>query len=96
MAVTENKKLYKLFDAMTGEQYEHCTLGEKLSVYVQHYPAVVVPFLKELIEEVDRLEEELVEAHDKAECLADEIDEGARPMLLDKDGNRSIFDDVDL
>ena len=59
--MTENKRFYIDFVALTTKQYEHCTLEEKLAVYVQHRPACVVPFLKELVDEVGRLEEELDE-----------------------------------
>ena len=66
-------KLYTDFVIMTNKQYEHCTLEEKLSVYVQHYPSVVVPLLLELVEETVKLKEELQFALDEANALTHEI-----------------------
>lgn len=78
----EYKKHYVDFVSLTTELYEHCTLNEKLTVYVQHRPNGVVGFLQELIEEVGRLEtiigeldNSLIEANDRGECLADELEE---------------------
>ncbi len=78
--MTDNKLHYIDFVSLTTELYEHCTLLEKLTVYVQHRPNGVVGFLQELIEEVGRLEDEvgrleddLINAQDHGECLSDEI-----------------------
>lgn len=71
--MTDNKKHYIDFVSLTTELYEHCTLLEKLTVYVQHRPNGVVGFLQELVEEVGRLEDDLINAQDHAECLSDEI-----------------------
>ena len=82
MTEPHNKMHYIDFVTLTTELYEHCTLNEKLTVYVQHRPNGVVGFLQELIEEVGRLEgelgalqDQLTEAHDQSECLSDEIDD---------------------
>jgi hypothetical protein len=40
---------YDAFRELTDERYEHCTLTEKLNVYLQHHPIRAVPFLEELI-----------------------------------------------
>lgn len=69
--MTERMRFYHDFAKLTTEQYEHCTLEEKLSVYVQHRPACIVPFLLELIEEVSRLKEERQFAIDEAQALKD-------------------------
>lgn len=61
--MTEKLKQYAAFIVLTDERYEHCTLLEKMSVYVQHVPASIVPFLVEMIDEVERLREELDELH---------------------------------
>lgn len=63
--MTERMRFYNDFAKLTTEQYEHCTLEEKLSVYVQHRPACIVPFLEELVNEVGRLEEELTDVRDE-------------------------------
>ena len=46
MAATEH---YDAFRKLTDEQYKHCTLTEKLAVYLQHHPIRAVAFLEELI-----------------------------------------------
>lgn len=43
---------YEQFHQVTDEIYDGCTTEQKLSVYVQHHPAAVVPFLLELILEL--------------------------------------------
>lgn len=53
-------KFYIDFVALTTEQYEHCTLEEKLSVYVQHRPNAIVGFLQELIEHTRKLEASVI------------------------------------
>lgn len=65
------KKLYTHFIALTSKQYKHCTLREKLTVYVQHHPNAIVPFLEELVNEVGRLEEELTDLRDETQHLRD-------------------------
>jgi hypothetical protein len=40
---------YDAFRKLTDEQYEHCTLTEKLTVYLQHHPIRAVAFLEELV-----------------------------------------------
>jgi hypothetical protein len=46
MAGTEH---FDAFMKLTDELYPHCTLTEKLTVYLQHHPIRAVPFLEELI-----------------------------------------------
>ena len=43
---------YLHFVKLTDEFYPLCTTEQKLSVYVQHHPSAVVPFLLELILEL--------------------------------------------
>lgn len=43
---------YAAFTLLVDKQYSHCTLEEKLTVYLQHHPIRAVPFLKELILEL--------------------------------------------
>lgn len=40
------------FKKVTDVTYDGCTTEQKLSVYVQHHPAAVVPFLLELLTEL--------------------------------------------
>jgi len=40
---------YDAFVKLTDELYPHCTLTEKLEVYLQHHPIRAVAFLEELI-----------------------------------------------
>jgi len=40
---------YEAFRKLTDKQYEHCTLTEKLEVYLQHHPIRAVAFLEELV-----------------------------------------------
>ncbi len=77
-----NKTYYVDFVVLTSDQYKHCTLEEKLAVYVQHRPVCVVPFLLELIGEVSRLEgerqfaiDEAQRLENKGESLSREIDD---------------------
>lgn len=72
--MTEKLKQYAAFIVLTDELYEHCTLLEKMNVYVQHVPAAIVPFLVELINEVERLRYE-------AEGLSDEIDDNRNTII---------------
>lgn len=46
MAATKH---YEAFRKLTDKQYAHCTLTEKLTVYLQHHPIRAVAFLEELI-----------------------------------------------
>ena len=46
MAETEH---YAAFRKLTDELYPHCTLTEKLNVYLQHHPIRAVAFLEELV-----------------------------------------------
>ncbi len=71
--MTEKLRFYHDFVKLTTEQYEHCTLEEKLSVYVQHRPACIVPFLQELVDRVDELECEMGASRDEVDALRDEI-----------------------
>ena len=48
---------YERFRELTDETYDGCTDEQKLGVYVQHYPAAVVPFLLELLTKLDLVEE---------------------------------------
>jgi len=43
---------YRAFLDLTDELYADCTIEQKLSVFVQHKPHAVVPFLLELILEI--------------------------------------------
>lgn len=47
---------YEKFVKLTNELYEGCTLEQKLTVYFQHRPAAVVPFMLELFDLLDLLE----------------------------------------
>lgn len=40
---------YQAFRDLTDKLYPHCTLTEKLTVYLQHHPIRAVAFLEELV-----------------------------------------------
>jgi hypothetical protein len=44
----------KEFVDLTDEKYPHCTLREKLEVFVQHRPAAICGFLEEIVTLVRR------------------------------------------
>lgn len=53
MDIEEMRKVgrqHQAFLDLTDEQYDGCTREQKLSVYFQHRPANVVPFVLELLE----------------------------------------------
>lgn len=52
MDVTDPLSQYEAFLQLSDELYSGCTTEQKLSVYIQHRPANVVPFLLELILEL--------------------------------------------
>lgn len=47
--MTQSTEHYDAFRKLTDEQYAHCTLTEKLEVYLQHHPIRMVAFLEELV-----------------------------------------------
>lgn len=73
-------KFYKDFVLLTNLLYTHCTLEEKMAVYVQHKPASVVPFLVELVEQVKKLELAAVGSAAQIQGLEQQNDEEIRKL----------------
>lgn len=48
---------YQKFRELVDEQYDGCTLEQKLTLYLQHRPAAAVPFLLELVLELHPVED---------------------------------------
>jgi len=63
------------FVALTDEQYPHCTLREKLEVFVQHRPAAICGFLEEIVNLVYEREHEIDLLKHSLKILEDQKDE---------------------
>lgn len=57
------------FVALTDEKYPHCTLREKLEVFVQHRPAAICGFLEEIVNQIRRQADLIGDLEDEIDSL---------------------------